>query len=635
MSKKEFTRREFLKILGVAAAGAVLGGCGAEPEEGSPTGEETPPKPTPTSTATPKPTEIPTSTPELTKTIEPHYFEQRGFEILENSDNHLILKRDDLTLNFDTLANTGGLEIPRETDPEVFYNNLTRRFELEGPVQIALKLDSKVSRYFYRLEEGQLADTLVTDEEGNPLEYPAGSYLFPFPNDIVPAEVFARADVVAWSRSGANTLEQLKLEIVSGSNEEEPLYQLKVIAQAGPPDWSWVEPEKEIVYPATQGEIEELGLEVGGVRQEKIISSEEDLDRYVQDISAEIGRDLFLVPMSGEALADFPGQAWALIDYKKNNKIGNIYFDPESKQALIRFYDQTGREFNQPLSRLRINNGEFSIEVDGIEYSNPQGLFWEKEGEEAIDLPETVELSQLPPEIYANIQEFLEGKEYPEDNKVVYESYLGLGSETVTGLLQLWHKFALAQGIYLGITTPEQTEQLFNVHNYKTYLVWMGHTIREGKRAVLPYAIPREQFARLVAIRTSADSNRHFVASLKNNARKLYDKSQQDEFMKALESYIGQYIYLNLYLSKLEYLPEFYSANLATALALELPYEPDGFPSEPAALNFGLNHYQLIEQKLEKLGPIELPLITKPEETLPTDIKPPLLFSIYVFAPKK
>jgi hypothetical protein len=188
--------------------------------------------------------------------------------------------------------------------------------------------------------------------------------------------------------------------------------------------------------------------------------------------------------------------------------------------------------------------------------------------------------------------------------------------------------------------TPEETRQLFKVYDQAAYLVWMGHTNIDGERIVLPYCIPLQQFDRQVVIRTSANPDHLYSDSLSNNARRVYNKPEQEEFIQTLEQYVGQYIYLNLFQRKEEgatYSAEqMQLANIKTTLVLEPPFNLDNPPSQAAAGNFGLSRYRMLEDKLEQIeakSPIDLPIIKKGDDQIDSEIQPPLVFAFYVFSP--
>jgi hypothetical protein len=306
---------------------------------------ESPPA-TATSRPTPVPTEVPTQTPTPTETPVASYLEQEGFSIISNTEETLRFRKDIITFNFDILARTGGPEIPPEIDPVVLFENITQRFEINTPVNIKLEFDPAAQRYFYRLENGTLIDH-ITDE---PVEYEEGSYLFPFPNDIVPAETFARADLVAWSRSGANTMEQLKLEMQETEEGQEPSYQLVVISQAGPPDWAWQEPEEAITYPVDEEEIERLGLEVETV--EKTVETRRVLES--QPTSPE---ELFDLTQYKEVFNQQAGETQLRILYDHDqtyveNGVEKPYFIEHVKPVYI---NEEGEPDNQELAQMLLD----------------------------------------------------------------------------------------------------------------------------------------------------------------------------------------------------------------------------------------------------------------------------------------
>ncbi len=307
------------------------------------------PSATPISEPTLPPTEAPTQTVSPTETPVASYLEQEGFVIVTSTEEALRFKKDNITFNFDALVAAGGPEIPPEIDPVVLFENITKRFEINQPVNIKLEFDSAAQRYFYTLENGSMIDQGAEE----PIEYKEGSYLFPFPNDIVPAEIFASADLVAWSRSGANTMEQLKLELIEQDTEQEsqgPSYQLVVVSQAGPPDWAWQEPEEAITYPVDEEEIERLGLEVPAVEEE-----------------AEAVRILESQPTSPEELFDLTQYTEVFNQEASNTQIRILYEDDQTyvengveKPYFIRhvrpeYINQEGEPDNQELAQMLLD----------------------------------------------------------------------------------------------------------------------------------------------------------------------------------------------------------------------------------------------------------------------------------------
>ncbi|MGC9424075.1 hypothetical protein [Vibrio sp.] len=253
---------------GAVGAAAILAAC-TSVAPGIP-GTNTP---TPTSVSVDKPTVEPTPQPEATSTAEPtetpvpsliSRLEEEGFQIIKQSSESFIIVKDRLTFHLSVLGSTDGPEIASEIDPIQVLSNIQARFEYSRPVSIELRFDAQAQRYYYRIRDGVLLDKLSDGEE-----YKEGDCLFPLTNAIVPASLFANADLLRWAPTDENTLEQVRLEAEPAEDpDREPTYWLVVTHLAGPPDWAWQEPAEAITYPVSEEEIERLGLEVETVEAE-------------------------------------------------------------------------------------------------------------------------------------------------------------------------------------------------------------------------------------------------------------------------------------------------------------------------------------------------------------------------------